>query len=73
MTIRNNTDLGASFERLKNALKESNEIQQTGGTDGLVDAYAKLYVNVEYFVNEFKDPETISDIPETFHQSPKAN
>lgn len=70
MTIKNGTDLGASFDRLKKSLKESDELREGNGIDGLTSAYAKLYVNVEHFINEFNDPETINDIDPGHHCKP---
>ena len=62
MIIKNGTDLGASFERLKKAMLEGEEFRKENTQEGLINAYSRLYVNVEHFLNEFKDPETIDDL-----------
>jgi len=62
MTIRNGVDLGASFERLKKALKESDEMRKENDIEGLTSAYARLYVNVEHFIKTFDDLETLDDL-----------
>ena len=63
MTIKNNTDLGASFERLKKSMNEAEGLREDNTQEGLINAYSRLYVNVEHFVKTFDDPQTIADMP----------
>lgn len=74
MTIRPNVDLGASFDRLKDAFKKSEKLYDAlPGIEGLTQSYAHLFANVEHFVKEFDDVQSVDDIPNDIFVSPKAN
>lgn len=74
MTIRTGVDLGASFEILKNSMKEAEKIRIGNGIEGLTKAYSKLLANTEFFVKEFDDEgDSPDDLPKELFTAPSTH
>ena len=65
MIIKPGVDLGKSFDKLKDAFQRAKQYRHD--VEGIAAAYAVLHVNMESFIEEFDDKETIDDLRDVFN------